>query len=94
MTRQVLPITGVCRRTRTERAMIRHTITRLLQDRSGRSAGRVIRLVHVAAMVTPPRGLSDEVSAARLLRACRSELARDIQAGHLASVRDRAMIVP
>lgn len=67
--------TNVRGRTRAERALIRRTITRLLQERSGLSAGRVVRLVHLTAMVALPRGAADELWAVRLLQACRSELA-------------------
>lgn len=77
MTAQAIPATGAGRRTHHERALIRHTITQLLQGQSGRSAGRVIRLVHVTAMMTLPRGMPDELSAARLLIACRTALARE-----------------
>jgi hypothetical protein len=68
MTRKRTTRTSVSRRSRMERAMIRHTITRILQERSGRSAGRVIRLVHLTAMATQPHRKFDELDAVHLLR--------------------------
>jgi hypothetical protein len=74
MMRWTSDLTGVRCRTRAERALIRGAITRLLQERSSLSAGHVVRLVHLTAMVALPRGAADELSAFRLLEACRSQL--------------------